>query len=268
MSALVVALVLAADAAPTLDGWRALAPGVEYRTFLLEKEPDEGDGLAHVVRIDTQKATLDFALASESKSGAPKRCGEWADENGFAAAINAGMYETDLKTNVGYLRHGAHENNGHWNTSYQSVLVFGPKEKGLPPAALLDKDQKDFEAIAKRYDSAVQNLRLVKGDGENVWKSNGREWSEALVGVDRAGHVLLIFVRTPLEMVELNKRLLALPLGLLRAMHVEGGPEASLSLRAKGFALDLSGGYVSSFFERGDDAKQWRIPNVIGVRPR
>ena len=178
------------------------------------------------------------------------------------------MYQTDLKTNVGYLRHGQHENNGHWNTSYQSVLVFGPKEKGLPQAALLDKDTKDFEATAKKYESAVQNLRLVKGEGENVWKPNGREWSESLVGVDGQGRVLFIFVRTPFEMVELNKRLLALPLGLERAMHVEGGPEASLSLRAKGFSLDLSGGYVSSFFERGDDARQWRIPNVIGVRVR
>lgn len=251
--------------------WRSLAPGVEYGTFTLESAPDEGDGLAHVVRIDTTKATLDFALASETKDGEPRRCGEWTDQHGFVAAINAGMYGTDLRTNVGYLRHGAHENNGRWKGTYQSVLVFGPRAKGLPPAALVDRDTLDakaFEEQVKQYENVVQNLRLVKGAGENVWKPNAREWSEAMVGVDGQGRVLFLFSRTPFEMVELNTRVLKLPLGLVRAMHVEGGPEASLSVRAPGLSLDLAGGYVSSIFERGDDARQWRIPNVLGVRKR
>jgi hypothetical protein len=48
-------------------------------------------------------------------------------------------------------------------------------------------------------------------------------------------------------------------------MHVEGGPEASLSIRAPAFELHLNGSYATG--AAGDDAAatQWPVPNVIGV---
>jgi hypothetical protein len=57
-------------------------------------------------------------------------------------------------------------------------------------------------------------------------------------------------------MRELNARLLALPLGIVRAMHAEGGSEASLSIRGPDLRVDLSG---------SGGGTQWPIPNVLGV---
>jgi len=68
-------------------------------------------------------------------------------------------------------------------------------------------------------------------------------------------------------MFHFNRRLLALPLDIVSAMHVEGGPEASLSIRAPGVRLDLAGSFETAFRENDGNAEQWALPNVIGVLP-
>ena len=49
------------------------------------------------------------------------------------------------------------------------------------------------------------------------------------------------------------------------AMHVEGGPEASLLIHTGGVDLDLCGSYETGFKEDDSNARQWAIPNVLGV---
>lgn len=246
--------------------WRPVAPGVEYASLVLETKPTSGDGTLHVVRIDANVASLDLGLASEN-GGTLRTAREWCDDKGFVVAINAGMYDTDYSSNVGHLRHGEKVQRKAWNPTYQSAFVAQPRKKGVPAAQLLDLDATAGRAPAAQYGLVVQNLRLVKGKGESVWKPNGQPWSEAAVGVDEKGRVLFLFSRTPLEMATWNERVLALPLGLQRAMHVEGGPEASLSIQTKDFSLHLGGGPRSALFA-GDPTKQWRIPNVLGVRAK
>jgi len=56
-----------------------------------------------------------------------------------------------------------------------------------------------------------------------------------------------------------------LPLGIERAMHVEGGPEASLSIHTASLTLDLNGSYETGFREDDQERHQWPIPNVLGV---
>ena len=59
---------------------------------------------------------------------------------------------------------------------------------------------------------------------------------------------------------------LSLPLRITNAMHVEGGPEASLSIHTAGIDLDLNGSYETGFNENDDEREQWPIPNVLAVR--
>ena len=240
---------------------RAIAPGVEYATF-----PFGGaSGVLYVVRVDPARATLAFGLASEHE-GKARTAGEWRRDLGFAVAINAGMYATDGRTNVGCLRDGAHANNARWSADYKSALAFGPKKKGIPAAAMFDLDGARRPAALADYGSVVQNLRLLKRAGRNVWSRQDRRWSEAAVGMDDRGRVLLMFCRAPLSMWEFNEALRRLPLGVVQAMHVEGGPEASLSIHAGKVDLDLSGSYETGFNENDAQRRQWPIPNVIGVR--
>jgi hypothetical protein len=52
-------------------------------------------------------------------------------------------------------------------------------------------------------------------------------------------------------------------------MHVEGGPEASLSIHGGGVDLDYFGSYETGFVVDDSNDHAWPIPNVIGVaKPR
>jgi hypothetical protein len=129
---------------------------------------------------------------------------------------------------------------------------------------MLDLDTPGARERADDYDNVIQNLRLIKAPGQNVWAAQPRRWSEAAVAMDQKGRVLFVFSRTPHAMVDFNRILLSLPLGVVQAMHVEGGPEASLSLRGK-VKLDLNGSFETGFMENESVQAQWPIPNVIGV---
>ncbi len=245
-------------------GWKVLGPGVEYAAIQLVAKPSRGDGRLHVVRIDPAVADLTLALAS-ARDGGTATAGTWCRREGLLVAINAGMYETDHRSNVGRLVDDAHVNQGRWN-AYQSVLLFEPKSPELPAARLADRDAPGFKDLVGQYRAQVQNLRLIKGQAQSVWKANGRAWSEAAVAEDDRGRVLFLFLRTPLEMAEFIRRVVALPLGIQRAMHVEGGPEASLSICTDELQLDLMGSYETGFFLSDGNQRQWPIPNVLGVR--
>ena len=110
----------------------------------------------------------------------------------------------------------------------------------------------------------IQNLRLVRAPGKNAWAPQLRRWSEAAVAIDKSGRVLFVFARAPHTMFDFNRLLLALPLEVTAAMHVEGGPEASLSVRGP-LRVDLNGSYETGFVENDGIGEQWEIPNVLAV---
>lgn len=247
-----LASIVAAAALAASPAWKPVQAGVDYAVMPLETG---STAVVHVVRVDPSKARLTARFASAGPSRA-RTAGAWCDEQGLAVAINLGMYQEDLRSNVGYARSDGHVNHGRWVSSYKSALAFGPKRKGLPSATLVDLDAPDARRSLEDYDTVVQNLRLLKGPGVNVWAEAGERWVEAAIAADREGRILFLFVPTAHAMRDLNAKLLALPLGIVRAMHAEGGSEASLSVRGNGLRVDLSG---------SGGGAQWPIPNVLGV---
>ncbi|MBI5511672.1 MAG: phosphodiester glycosidase family protein [Deltaproteobacteria bacterium] len=263
------ATVSAPSATPVVSqvlAWRPVAGGVDYGTLRLPPTPAGGDGLLHVVRVSPGAARLRL-FAISGAGGEAKTARAWCDAERQLAVINAGMFEADARTHSGYLRIGAHVNNDARPKSYKAALLFDPRRPGLPPFQLVDVNPAVPDLRWESYDSVSQNLRLIRGEGRGAWKENGRRWSEAAVAQDRQGRLLLLFTRTPFSMAELNLRLLHSPLDIVRAMHVEGGPEASLSVRGDGISLDLAGSFATGFTDNDDNAGQWPLPNVLGVGP-
>lgn len=250
----------AADPPPR---WSVLQPGVEYGVLHPPGAPEDA---FHVVRVDPTRARLVAAMAT-ARDRRPRSAGAWCEQERLLAAINLGMYLDDHLRNVGYARAGPHLNQPRWNPKYRSVLVFGPRRHGLPAAAIIDVDTEASRRQLDDYHTVVQNLRLIRAPGESVWSAQPRRWSETAVAIDRQGRVLFVFARAPHTMADFNRILLALPLGVSAAMHVEGGPEASLSLRGR-LRLDLNGSYETGFIENDGETAQWPIPNVLGVAER
>ena len=260
----IFALAVSAAAPNATPVWRALGPGADYAAIAISPRPTIGDGLLHVVRVDPARAALRTRLAAEAGGGA-RTARQWSDGRRIAAVINAGMYATDFSTHVGYLRVGERFHSPRWASEYQSVLLLGARRHGLPAATIRDARPGDTAAAFADYDTVIQNLRLIRNPGVNVWGQSGRRWSEAAIALDREGHILLLFCRSPFTMHDFNALLTRMPLGIVRAMHVEGGPEASLSVRGPGIALDLAGSYETGFNASDGNDHQWPLPNVVVV---
>jgi len=258
-------LVVPARSSAAAPAWKTLQRGVEYAA--LDAGATPADGRIHVVRIDPKQAPL-LAVMASAGDRKPRTAGAWCRERKLAVAINLGMYRDDRLTNVGHAHAPGHVNNPHWSEKYKSALAFGPSRPGLPAAAMVDLDTSGAEAGLAAYGTVVQNLRLIRAPGRNVWGKQQRRWSEATVAADKTGHILFIFSRRPYAMNDWNDMLLGLPLGIAAAMHVEGGPEASLSIHAGGVDLDLNGSYETGFNENDDENAQWPIPNLIAVPRR
>jgi hypothetical protein len=264
---LFLAVVVLGCSEPTEGGFRELGPGLELGEFPLESGVRSGKAPLTILRIDP--ARWDLQLVARSHRDEPRNltAEEWADRYGLVAAINAGMYQTDFLTHVGYMKVGDHVNSRGINT-YESVAAFGPVNDSLPAFRIFDLDDHSLSEVAEQYHTVIQNLRLIKRPGENRWEQQDKRWSEAALGEDDQGRVLFIFAPAAWSMHELNEHLLSLPLGLVSAQHLEGGPEAQLFVRLGDTTVQLTGSYEGSFEKNFENVVAWPIPNVIGVRPR
>ena len=69
-------------------------------------------------------------------------------------------------------------------------------------------------------------------------------------------------------MHDFNRLLLTLPVGLVAAQHLEGGPQAQLYIHAGAQEMELFGGFETGLMPDGANACAWPIPNILGIAPR
>ena len=234
---------------------QTLSPGLEVIRFT--------DPPVVVVRVDP--ARHEFRLLSAKLLGlkTTPTAPQWAERPGVVGVINASMFQEDHLTSVGYMRDGQKTNNGAWNKD-KAVFVSQPRVAGLPAARILDRACDDVPRLARQYKVAVQNIRMIDCARKSVWAPQPRKWSTACVGTDADGRVLLIHARAPFATHDLIAALLRLPLRLQRLMYVEGGPEASLYVKAAGReVVSEMGSFETGFFETDANRTFWPLPNVI-----
>ena len=251
------------------DKWQSLAPGMELGTFAASRPSNLGDSIITVLRIDPDLWELEFVGISCNGGSGKRTAKQWSKVHQLTASINPGMFEMDHKTHIGYLRYRDHLINDNTN-KYQSVAVFDPRHDGLPRFRMFDLDDPEvtMKTILRDYATAVQNLRLIKRPGRNVWSQQEKMWSEAALGEDESGRILFIFCRSPFTMPDFNQELLRMGIGIVCAQHLEGGPEAQLYVNVGDVEIELFGSYETAFMENDGNAEPWLVPNVIGVRPR
>ncbi len=239
------------------DTWKALAPGLEHRVLSVTLQEHSNPIEINAIRIDPLKWELVFRGISQQRDGQPKTAREWCEKYSLTAAINAGMYNDDNQTHTGYLRDGDHINNSH-NNNYKSLLAFNPKPgKDIPPARIFDLDQTGvtIDKVLEDYSTVIQNLRLIKRPGINVWGTRPDAWNEAAIAEDKHGRILFLYSETPVTMHDFNEILLSSDLEIVAAQHLEGNAPAQLYLKVGETEISLSGG-------------EWPLPNIIGICPK
>ena len=243
--------------------WENLAPGLDLANleFLAEAKI-----VVTVLRIDPTR--YEFSLYSSMwDEGYPRPLSEWADAYDLLAAINACMFMPNGGSTA-YIRRGALQNRSTVADKYSGFFVFGPTEPDLPQAAILDKTVDDWQNLLPRYDVVIQNMRLLGNDGEQLWPENGPLHAVAAIGQDLTGNILFMHCRAAINVHKLVSALLASPsLSLSRAIYVEGGSQASLTLRLPGQVSTWTGRHPADLFFRGSGIK-YPLPHIVGIRPR
>lgn len=251
-----------ADNKKGVEQWSQLDQGLFLGVLDSPQKSEIGDSKITVVKIDPHYYSLKLFSASEYGTDR-KSATNWCKEHQLIGAVNAGMFQTDLISNVGFMKNFDHLNNAHLN-KYNSVLAFNRVDSTVPEVQIIDRVCQDFESLQYKYQTLVQNIRMISCEQENVWEQQAEKWSIVALGMDRSGNVLFIFSRSPYTVHDFINILLELPLSLHNAMYLEGGPEASLYFSHGDVEVDLNGNFETGFSENADIDINWPLPNVIG----
>jgi hypothetical protein len=262
--AAVVALGAALPPPAPAEGWRTLEPGLDLGVFRSPMEAAAGDSRVRVLRVDPARFALRLLNASAPGEGRNRTAREWARRHGLVAAINASMYQTDLRTSVSLMRTAGHVNNPRVSRD-RTVLAFDPLDRSQPRVQIIDRECQDFETLRGLYATLVQSIRMVACDGRNVWAPQRRAFSTAAIGTDRRGRILLLHARSPWTTHDFIDILLALPIELKSAMYAEGGREAQLYVAAGGEEHEFVGIPEGRVGGEEPVAGAHPLPNVIGV---
>ncbi len=121
--------------------WKQIDEGLHYGDFTAPLKASTGDSKILIIRIDPKLYGFRLLSASELASSPPSlNVKEWTDKYKLIAAINAGIFKTDLKSNVGYAKNYSHVNNPRFHKTYAAIFAFNPKKADLPPAMVFDTD--------------------------------------------------------------------------------------------------------------------------------
>ncbi|HXA02646.1 MAG TPA: phosphodiester glycosidase family protein [Cytophagaceae bacterium] len=253
--------------AQTQIQWTQLEAGLNYASVLSPVKSTIADSKIDILKIDPNYFSFDLICAGQKKSN-KKLVTDWAKENNLIACVNSSMFklEGDFMTSTGYMKNGKYINNPNLNPAYKSIFAFNPKDSSLPKAHIIDLSCENWTVKKEQYGSFSQSLRMIDCNGKNTWQLQEKKWSMVLLGEDKSGNILFIFVRSPYKVFDYINILQSLPIALTRLMYLEGGPEASFYVNHPKLKLEKMGSYETGFVENDNNDHFWEIPNVIGIR--
>jgi len=248
--------------------WDMIEDGLYYSRIDYNQSESKLDSSLHVLKIDPGKWDFMLATASEMNTGRNLTVKEWCKRYGFTAGINAGMYDIDYSRHIGLLQNFDHRNNPSVHSKYQSAAAFNPKSAGAALFRIFDLDVTAAEDVIGDYNTIVQNLRLIKKPGQNRWQQQDKKWSEAALAEDKNGNALFILCNFPLSMHDFNEMILACPLDIAAAQHLEGGVEAQLYFSHGDWEIDVNGGFDSGMIVSSGAGFKKPVPNIIGIKKK
>jgi uncharacterized protein YigE (DUF2233 family) len=246
---------------PKEELWKRVDEGLYIGEFVPVNKSKINDSKVTIVKIDPRFYSFKLLCASE-QGKIRMTAKKWCQNYNLISAINAGMYQEDGIRNVGYMKNFTHINNPKLN-HYKAVLVFNPIEPTIPEIQIIDLKCQDFERLRYKYQTHVQNIRMISCLQENVWSKQDKIWSMAVFGLDKMGNAFFIFTESPYSGYDFANLLLSLPISIHNAMYLEGGQEANLYFSRNGLEFERMGG-LAKFGEDNIPVAR-SIPNVIGI---
>jgi hypothetical protein len=251
---------------PEDDSWKKVEEGLYIGEFVPPQESKINNSRITIVR--TNPRFYSFKLLCASEHGKTRMTmKQWCRKHDLISGINAGMYQEDGIRNVGYMKNFSHINNPRLNNTYKAVLGFNPIESTLPEIQIIDLKCQDFEKLRDKYQTMIQNIRMISCQQENVWRKQNKVWGLAVFGMDKSGNALFILTESNCSGYEFANILLSLPISIYNAMYLEGGQEANLYFSANDIELERMG-CPMNLNENSNIPVARSIPNILGIARR
>lgn len=249
--------------------WQKLNDGLYLGQYASKKKTKIWNHNIVILKIDPKFYSFKLLSASEHDRRS-RTAKQWCNEFGLVAAINASMYQSaDLLKSTGYMKNYRHFNNSRINKYFGSLMVFNPIDPSFPEVQIIDRRlQKSWKALREKYNTVVQNYRMITNGEKKGWPQQAKRYSTAAIGMDGEDNVLFILSRPPYSTHDFINILLSLPINIKNAMYAEGGPQATLYFRIDGKELKLKGTYATESTEYDGNESVSEIPNVIGIVKR
>lgn len=255
---------LCGGAARAEIAWKTLEPGLDLARPRAPGTHRVGDGLVTLVRFDPRQMRIVLAMA-KFEGEKTRTAGEWAREKKLLFAVNAGLYQGDEITNVGLMRDRRQINNPKLN-HYRSVFAWNPR--GVPDPVLMWDRSCEQNSAFQRYESLVQNIRLIDCKRKVTWPNAEKSVSLAVLAIDGDGRIIVAYSQSPHTAGGFARLLLRWPLDIRRAQYLEGGRPSQLYLDAGGVKIDINGLCGGTLGCIGITGNAPAIPNVLGVVKR
>ena len=244
---------------PQDELWKRIDDGLSLSEFNSQK--------LTLVKIDPKYYSCKLLCSSENKK--PRMTAkQWCQKHNLISTINAGMFQVDGITNVGYMKNFNHINNPRVNTRYKAILAFNPVDDTVPEIQIIDLKCHDFERLKDKYQTLIQGIRMISCRQENVWEKQDKMFSIAAFGMDKSGNGLFIFTESHFSVHDFTNILLSLPISLYNVMYLEGGPEATLYFSTNKVEFEKIGSHETGLNENSFPKVARPIPNVIGIGKR
>ncbi|MFM7021356.1 MAG: phosphodiester glycosidase family protein [Flavobacteriales bacterium] len=249
--------------------WKNLQDGLDYCETDAPIKSIVNDSRLSILKINPEK--FEFHMLSYSEhSDSSRTAPQWANDFGMNVVINAGMYELGKTLpNKGYMQNYDHFNNPMMRESFGAMIAFNPKDEVLPNFKIIDLSCERWDSVRGYYNSYSQGMRMLDCNGNPLtWNKKNQSCSMILAASDFDGNIYYIFTRSPYTHNEMIRFLLALPFELNNAIYLEGGPETSLYINVGDTKIEKTGSYVSTSYPSDKNDHFWKLPNVIGLKPK
>ena len=256
------------NTAPDYSNWVMLTKGMEYREIAAPVKSFIGDSKLSILRMDPAQFRFDLFTATLFDS-VPKDVSTWADTFDLLVVFNAGMYNLarPLQSRA-YLQSGDHYNNAKLLENFNLMLALGPKPNtNRSNIEVLDLTCANWEQEKNNFSGFAQGLRMIDCNASPMnWQKKVQSCSMLVAAEDEKGWFYLIFTRSPYTHNQMIGFMKQMPGGLHDAIYLEGGPETSLLIDVNGHCIEKVGSWVSTTWERDDNNRFWRLPNIVGIR--
>ncbi len=253
------------DASLSAPRWAAVVPGIEFARVEAARYCRQGSTGIGVVRMDPSRCRLEPFHETEYPGAAAVGVQGWMDRLKAPIVFNAGLYD-EARRHLGTLQRDGKRLESVKHTRWLALLVSGPKAPDLPAAAILDLGVAAERGWAGQYRNAVQCMMLFDGSGEARVRRSENVAPLTLLAADEAGRLLVFVTEGGFTLWESALLLREAGLGLVRAMALDGGRQASLAVEGGGVSYRSyapSGGSVSA----GEVLRAaTTLPAVVAVR--